>query len=142
MGQRVAHFCRRLERETISEMSEPDFSSIFKTKKKRVSVTPRTLKWLRDLGYVVDVAESYNAYTKRSKDLYGFIDVMAVHPDKQETLAVQVTTGSNLSARIKKAEALDGYWAWLAAGNAVEFHGWRKLKGRWEPRIVRFCYLC
>ena len=104
--------------------------------------TQRSLNLLRSQGYVVYIVESYNAYSKRRNDLFGFIDIAAIHPDKRGVLGVQTTTGSNLAARISKAEALPAYHTWLAAGNAVEFHGWRKLKtGKkqrtWQPNILR-----
>ena len=99
---------------------------------------------MKEQGYTVDIAESYNAFIKKRKDLYKFIDLVGLHPDKQGVLAVQTTSGSNITARVKKAEALPAYWLWLKCGNVVEFHGWRKLlKVRgvkqkiWVPKIIR-----
>ena len=104
--------------------------------------TQRSLNLLREQGYTVYIVESYNAYAKVRKDLFGFIDIAAIHPNRKGVLGVQTTTGSNLAARISKAEALPAYRLWLAAGNVVEFHGWRKLKtGKklrtWQPNILR-----
>lgn len=106
--------------------------------------TQRTLKNLRDRGYLVDIGESYNAFSRKTKDLFGFIDVIALHPQETGVLGVQTTTGANLSARIKKAENLKSgaYWKWLGAKNDVEFHGWAKRGARgkrklWTVRIVR-----
>lgn len=90
--------------------------------------TQRTLALLRKEGYIVAIAEKYNSFIKRKQDLFGWIDVVAIHPEKKGILAVQTTSGKNLSTRIKKAEALESYKVWLKAGNGVEFHGWRKLK--------------
>jgi len=109
----------------------------------KISPTQRSIKLLKSRGYSVDIAESYNAFTRRRKDLYGFIDITGLHPDERGVLGVQTTTGTNLSARLKKAEALSAYWLWLACGNDVEFHGWRKLlTGKklrtWQPKIWRF----
>ncbi len=92
------------------------------------SPTTRTLALLRKEGYTVAIAEKFNYFIKIRQDLFGWIDVVAIHPDKKGVMGVQTTSGSNLSARIKKAQALDSYRVWLKAGNAVEFHGWRKLK--------------
>jgi hypothetical protein len=106
------------------------------------SPTQRSLKLLKEQGYLTYVTEYYNAYAKVRKDLYGFIDIVGIHSKETGVLGIQTTTGSNLSARIKKAEGLEGYWAWLASGNDVEFHGWRKIKaGRkvatWQPIVRR-----
>ena len=106
--------------------------------------TTRTLANLRDRGYRPFVVESYNAYIKRKKDLYGFIDVVGLNPDYPGVLGVQTTTGDHLAERIHKAKALKAYWHWLQCGNPVEFHGWRKVLAKkggklkiWAPRIVR-----
>lgn len=98
-----------------------------------------TRRHLEKLGYVVDKAESYNAFSKRKKDLFKFIDFVAIHPEKKELLAIQTTSKSNLSTRIKKAEGLEAYWHWLATGNDVTFHGWYKEKGknRWVLKEIR-----
>lgn len=107
------------------------------------SPTQRTLKNLRNRGYVPWVVEYYHAYARKRKDLYSFIDVVALHPDEQGILGIQTTTGSNLASREKKARALGNYWLWLQAGNDVEFHGWRKIKHEtknikvWKPIIRR-----
>ena len=90
--------------------------------------TQRTLALLKKEGYTVTIGEKYNAFIKIRQDLFGWIDVVAIHPEKSGVLGVQTTSGSNLTARIKKATALDSFKVWVKAGNAVEFHGWRKLK--------------
>lgn len=94
---------------------------------------------LEKLGYKVDKAESYNHHTKRKKDLFKFIDFVAIHPQKKELLAIQTTSKSNLSTRIKKAENLESkaFWHWLATGNPVEFHGWYMENRKWEVKVVR-----
>lgn len=105
--------------------------------------TARTLKYLRDSGNSAEVVERFNSFTKRRKDLFGFIDVVAIGP-AIGVLGVQVTSGSNLSARIDKikTECADNAKAWLSTGARIEVHGWRKLKVerggkavRWEPAI-------
>lgn len=94
----------------------------------KTSPTQRTLHLLRKEGYTAQVVEKFVAWANRRIDLFGFIDVVGIHPDKQGILGVQTTSGSNLSARIKKSQALAAYHIWLRAGNTIEFHGWRKLK--------------
>lgn len=105
------------------------------------SPTQRSLELLRSQGFVPYVVESYNAFARIRKDLYGFIDIVALHPGRTGLLGVQTTTGTNLSARITKAEGLKEYGLWIACGNSVEFHGWRKIliegKKRWAPIVRR-----
>lgn len=102
--------------------------------------TQRSLNLLRERGYTVYVVEHFNAFAKVRRDLFGFIDIVALHPDKKGILGIQTTTSSNLAARITKAQALPAYSLWLDAGNVVEFHGWRKIGPRgkrklWQPNI-------
>jgi len=92
---------------------------------------------LVERGYTVERGESYNAHTKRKKDLYGWIDYVGLHSDHNGVLGIQTTSKSNLTARIKKAEAKPAYWLWLATGNPAEFHGWYMDKGRWVVKLVR-----
>jgi len=104
--------------------------------------TQRSLNLLRQQGYTVYIVEHFNAFAKVRRDLFGFIDIVAIHPDKKGVLGVQTTSGSNLAARITKAEALPAYALWLNCGNAVEFHGWRKIitgktQKTWQPLIRR-----
>lgn len=95
---------------------------------------------------MVDIVEHYNAYAHVRRDMFGWADLVALHPQKQGVLAVQTTTGSNLAARVAKASAMASFRLWIAAGNTAEFHGWRKiLKGGrgtkariWEPVVQRF----
>lgn len=97
---------------------------------------------LREAGYTVYVVEHFNAFAKVRRDLFGFIDIVAMHPDIPGILGVQTTTGSHLAERKKKAEALLAYHLWIKTGNVVEFHGWRKIltgkkRREWRPVIDR-----
>ena len=51
--------------------------------------TQRSLAALRGLGYLVEVVEKWNAFTRTRKDLWGWADLLAIRRD--EVLAVQVT---------------------------------------------------
>lgn len=68
-----------------------------------------------------------------TRDLFGIIDLLAVR--EGVTLAVQVTTSSNVAARRKKLQASEALSRVLAAGWRVELHGWAKRKGRWQCRV-------
>lgn len=92
-----------------------------------MSPTQRTLKHFRDLGYMVQVVEKYNAHSRKRHDLFGFGDVLAIGEGR--TVMVQVTSGSNVAARMTKikGECREQAMLWLQAGNEIEVHGWRKL---------------
>lgn len=102
-------------------------------------VTPsqRSVKYLRDNGYMVANVESYNAFTRRRHDLYGCIDLLAI--GNGETLAVQVTSKGNMKARIDKVSESDALPEMLRSGWRVLVHGWWKNKsGRYEMKEFEF----
>ena len=103
----------------------------------------RTLERLRKEGYMVDIVEKLNAHARIRQDLYGFIDVLACHPE-HGFLAVQCTSGANTASRVTKIreERRENAINFLKAGGRIEVWGWRKLKVkrggkavRWEPAI-------
>ena len=98
------------------------------------SPTQRSLKYLRDQGYTVAIVEYFNYFTKRRHDLFQFADLLAIR--ENEVLLVQVTSGSNVAARIKKIAANEHIDAVRKSGMRVEVHGWRRLVSGWSPRIV------
>ena len=110
------------------------------------SPTSRTLKRLRADGWTAAVTERWNHYARIRQDLFGFIDVLAIHPERG-TLAVQATSGSNLSARVAKIATEPRALTWLYAGRGhhmIEVWAWRKLKVkrggkavRWVPKTLR-----
>ena len=125
------------------------------------SPTARTLAYLRASSWpYVQVVEHYNPFSKKRNDLFGFADVLAVHPERGH-LYIQVTSGTNMNARLYKMrdEAKEVIEAILETGASVEIHGWRKIKvctkcneekysklctckgsksvARWRPRIIQ-----
>ena len=92
--------------------------------------TARTLQLLRRHGYLAAVCEHWNPFARVRCDLFGFADVLAVRAGAP-VLAVQATSVSNHSARVRKARALPQLRTWLGAGCAFEVWGWAKRKGRW-----------
>lgn len=97
------------------------------------SPTQRSLKYLREEGYLCEVVEKWNAFTKQRKDLWGWCDILAIR--KNEVLAVQVTA-SAVSNRIKKIQESETVAKVREAGIRIEVHGWRKnSKGKYVMRI-------
>lgn len=99
-----------------------------------MSLTARSTAHLRDLGYMVATVEHYNSFTKRKHDLWGCIDLLAI--GNGETVAVQVTSKSNLAARRHKIEEAEAYPEMLRSHWRVVLHGWFKEKNRWQLKEV------
>lgn len=98
------------------------------------SPTQRSLKNLRDRGCIAQVTERWNAFAKIRQDLFGFIDILAVK--NGEVIAVQTTSKSNMSARVKKILENETYHELKKANWTIEVHGWAKnKKGRYELTI-------
>ena len=86
--------------------------------------TQRTLAKLRADGWTPAVVEHWNAHARIRQDLFGFIDILALRDG--ETLAVQATSGSNVSARVAKIAASETAPIVRKAGWRIEVWGWRK----------------
>ena len=95
--------------------------------------TTRSLRHLLAEGWLPDVVERRVAGNV-VHDLFGFIDILAIRGD--ETLAVQVTTASNVSARVKKIADSPMLGSVREAGWAIHVHGWKCKDGEWTLREV------
>lgn len=100
-----------------------------------VSPTQRSLKHYRDRGYLADIVERWIPQARIRKDLFGILDIVAV--GNGETVGVQTTSASNMSARVKKIADSEAIYELREAGWTVVVQGWRKnSKGRWVVREV------
>ena len=59
-----------------------------------MSPLSRTMKYLKEQGYLVEKTEYWNGFARHRVDLFGFADAIAIRGN--ETLAVQTTSGSNV----------------------------------------------
>lgn len=99
-----------------------------------MSPTQRSLKYLRDEGYLVAIVEHWQPFARIRQDLFGFIDLLAIRRD--ETLAVQVTA-SGVSNRVHKIEASPHLGRVREAGWKIIVHGWRKnAEGKYVMRVI------
>lgn len=104
------------------------------------SPTQRSLALLRKSWPLVEVTEHWNAFAKVRHDLYKFIDVLCCGEDSM--LAVQATSGSNVSARFEKLRYLPSVAFWLkSSSRKIHIHGWavRGERGKrklWTCRTV------
>jgi hypothetical protein len=102
-----------------------------------MSLTLRTTKHLREQGYLVATVEHYNSFTRRKHDLFGCIDLLAI--GNGETLAIQVTSRSNMSARIKKIQDNLALPEMLRSKWRILVHGWdRGTNGRYRLKEFEF----
>lgn len=107
------------------------------------SPTSRSLDKLRAEGWLVAVAEKWNPFANVRQDLFGFVDLLAIRDG--ETLAVQVTTAENVSARLAKLRSLPAVQRWIACPTRkVVVHGWalqgteKSNRKTWQCREVEF----
>ena len=92
----------------------------------------------QEISCITDKTEYFNTFSKRSKDLFGFVDFIAITDmelDVPHVYYVQSTSYDNMLARMKKimsepykpiAEALG------RAGACVVVEGWKKEGNRWK----------
>jgi hypothetical protein len=92
-----------------------------------------TRKRLTEQGYLVENVEKYNTFSRKKNDLWGFIDFLAIKRD--EVLAIQVTSKSNMSARRKKMTEHENIGKVREAGIRIELWGFYKEKNRWQVKI-------
>ncbi len=91
--------------------------------------TQLTLRHLRADGWTAEIVERWNPHARVRNDLYGFIDVLALRGT--ETLAVQTTSATNVSARVHKIADSPHVAAVREAGWLIVVHGWAKKSNRW-----------
>jgi hypothetical protein len=90
----------------------------------KTSPTQLSLKHLRKTCQCVQVVEVWNSFTRTRKDLFGFIDILAL--EGETTIAVQSTSWANVSARAKKIADSPLVGFVRDAGWVIHIHGWRK----------------
>jgi len=111
-----------------------------------LSPTQRTLRALREQGFVCAIVEKFNQYAGpfgMRQDLFGIIDVIALDPVRG-VVGVQ-SCGQAFSEHIRKItiEKAQETTDWLKTpGTILELWGWRKIKlkrggkaERWSPRV-------
>jgi hypothetical protein len=119
-----------------------------------ITMTKRSLDWLKRDGYTVAVVEKWISYPERKngcptgktlrikQDAYGFCDIIAVKPGIPGTLYVQTTSRDNQAARRAKILEAEAVPAIIRSGNTVHVHGWalagaRGARKLWKVSIWR-----
>lgn len=105
------------------------------------SPTQSSLAALRAQGYTCAIVEYWNSFIRKRVDLYGIFDIIALR--ENEVLFVQTTSGSNVSARVRKIADSEYTPVIREAGVRMEVHGWTKkpkVRGGkamvWKQRVV------
>ena len=99
-----------------------------------MSPTQRSLKYLRDQGYRCWIVERWCPYSRKRKDLWNCLDILAI--GNGQTVGVQTTSRGNVAARVKKIEENEYYQELVRSGWKVHVHGWGKLKAGWTLKLV------
>ena len=97
----------------------------------------RATKLLESHGYLVDVVERISRRGNMTwrNDLFGGFDLMAVD-EQGKVLVVQVTSRSNVSARVIKVNGLPIVERFRKAGVIMQVWGWGKTKTKGDWQIV------
>lgn len=111
-----------------------------KKRKKPVSATQKSLKKLRDEGYLCEIVEKTIPKCFIKKDLFGFIDILAIRDD--EVLAVQTTSGSHSSDRVNKIKEHPNYPKVKQLGWGIVVHGWRQLQEKCKNGNIKKVWRC
>ena len=102
----------------------------------KTSPAQRSLKAMRDAGYIAEVVERRVPFNFITIDYLGCIDILAIHPD-HGIIGVQTTTDSNTSSHIKKCVAEPRLRTWLQSGGKFIMHTWGKHGDRGKRKVWR-----
>ena len=94
-----------------------------------VSLLPKAREHYERLGYYVEKVEHWNSFGRVRQDLFGFADLIGLHPTERPIL-VQATSKANMRARERKILSSPLY---LLASKSFDIRvsGWYKLGNRW-----------
>jgi hypothetical protein len=126
-----------------SEIRNPIVVAEKKKRKKPVSATQKSLKWLRDQGYTAWVVEQnvhfFNKETHRmemfKRDAWNIADIIAIRSGDSGTLYVQTTTTGHGADRVAKIRANPIASLLLTTGNRIHVHGWAKRGARGAQKL-------
>jgi len=112
---------------------------------KGLSCTQRTLRQLRQEGFICGIVERFNPYAGKfgvRQDLFGIIDIIAI---KHDAICGIQSCGSDFAEHNRKILENEFAPEWLKAGGDLELWGWRKIKIKrggkamvWRPRVKAY----
>lgn len=142
---------RGIEAHLADEATTPER----KKRRKGTSPTARTLAECRKRGWDAQVVERpWNKHTKKTLDLFGVIDLIAIVPpvnplvppvagDASGILGIQATTGAHHADRREKILAETRARKWVDAGGRLELWTWSMTgacgkRKRWTLRVETY----
>lgn len=100
-----------------------------------MSPTQLSLRKLKNDGYTtIQVVEVWIPFSRTRRDLFNAWDILAVKDG--HTVAVQVTTKSNMSARVNKISENEHLNNLRDANWTLLVHGWYKENNRWQVKEI------
>lgn len=84
-------------------------------KRKKISVNKIVMDWMRAKGWYISLVEQTIPHTFIKRDLFGFVDMIAVGHGQIIGLQVTSNSGGNLSARINKAQEQEAFETFVKA---------------------------
>lgn len=87
-----------------------------------VSPTQLSLDYLRADGWLVEVVERWIPSARTRRDLFGFLDLVALRGDV--TLGIQTTSRTNVSEHLRKIADAPALGTVREAGWTLHVHGW------------------
>lgn len=111
---------------------------------KGLSPTQRTLRALRNEGVICGIVERFNQHVGPHgirQDLFGFIDAIALTPDRG-IVGIQCCARNGHAEHRRKIVENEIAPEWLRAGGKIEIWSWAKQKlkrggkaMRWTPKV-------
>jgi hypothetical protein len=98
-----------------------------------MSPTQRALAECKRRGWTCQVVERWNPYARKSIDLFGVIDIVAITPNG--ILGIQVTSGTNHAGRRQKIIAEPRAADWTYAGGLFELWSFAKRGDRGKRKL-------
>ena len=95
----------------------------------------RSTNHLKKQGFKTCVVEKYNSFAKFRSDMFGFGDIVAIHPALSGVLAINATTIPNISNHLKKYQDNESLKLWLQCGNRFVIHAWGLQGARGKRKV-------
>ena len=113
-------------------------------RRKKLNTASRTMQYWRDKGGIAGPVERRIPGQFITIDLYGFVDVLVVHPLYPGTVYIQTTSSPHLQDRVKKIlgnpETRDAAQGILSNGNTILVEGWvRRMERGKCYKVERRC---
>lgn len=91
---------------------------------KKRSLHPATIKALSASGFMCEEVERLIPGTNLKRDLFGVLDLLAIHPQQGLVVGLQVTSSDHRANRLKKIQASPRALAVLQSGMQIWLALW------------------